>query len=266
MASSESPDPAPKPIDFGPMFTKMQTHFGHSFELGSADWPSQGSSLAGDDQRSAPFRLSHAALLSYSTGADHLEAIRFMIQDGKRTQPWASHTLVRGALENFATAVWLIAPKKRNERLTRRFQLAMYDVKNSNKVQRIGSEVSPPDTSNSDQPQKQIEELADALGISHATINRWPGHGKIVSQAALDAGFEPIDFELVWSLCSGMAHGMDWATRGTLRHDVLHEDTSGKVISEVTTDPKQLMAYTAPALIMADKTVDLFKGRGMRHY
>jgi hypothetical protein len=70
--------------------------------------PALVSSLAADDARLGPYSAAHLIRNSYTAGLAHADALRRLTAAGEidPTSPW---TLLRGALENFATALWLLA-------------------------------------------------------------------------------------------------------------------------------------------------------------
>jgi hypothetical protein len=64
------------------------------------------------------------------SAVDHLDAVRALVQDAGILHARAPFTLLRAALENSATAVWLLAPANRNERVLRRLRLQWADALN----------------------------------------------------------------------------------------------------------------------------------------
>lgn len=80
-----------------------------------------GSQLARDDADSHPYRVSHCARACLNAGVDHLHAARKMILEGDPVtlHPNADYSLIRGALENFGTAYWVLHPSQRTVRIER---------------------------------------------------------------------------------------------------------------------------------------------------
>ncbi|MFJ4950776.1 hypothetical protein [Streptomyces sp. NPDC088760] len=66
--------------------------------------PDPASSLATDDAPLGPYAGAHLIRASYTAGLTHTDALRRLTVAGEidPTSPW---TLLRGALENFATAL-----------------------------------------------------------------------------------------------------------------------------------------------------------------
>jgi hypothetical protein len=66
-----------------------------------------GSALAGDARKSPNLQVGHAAWNGVSHSIDHLHALRALMLDARILNIYAPFTLVRSAMENAATAVWL---------------------------------------------------------------------------------------------------------------------------------------------------------------
>jgi hypothetical protein len=89
-----------------------------------------GSALAGDDAKTDPYQLSHAAWHALTVAVDHLHCLRNSLAGERendrlsvRIHTHAQSSLVRGAIENGARAVWLLGPATRLIRVKRRLSL-----------------------------------------------------------------------------------------------------------------------------------------------
>jgi hypothetical protein len=89
--------------------------------------PEAGSSLREDDDATHPYEISHAAHGALVSASDHLDALRALVADAHVVHARASFTLLRAALENSSTAVWLLGPPDRDERILRRLRLQWAD-------------------------------------------------------------------------------------------------------------------------------------------
>src|SRR5690349_15715455 len=99
-----------------------------------------GSALCGDDRRSAPYHVSHEAWQRLDSAVDHLFALKVLIADAGVLPTYAPFTLLRAAIENAASAVWLLDPSSRSERVLRRLRLEAANAKNSDRaVSLLGS-------------------------------------------------------------------------------------------------------------------------------
>lgn len=192
-----------------------------------------GSSLARDDDATSPVQLSHAAWTALTIASDHLSAYRALIVDAQQTRPWAHHTLLRAAIENAATAVWLLAPSKRTTRIERRLRLAADDINESADAQRLHGLKSPSGRTR-EQRLNKIAAIARRAGLPGSL--KWHGYGAVIREAAADARTNAVALELAWRLGSGLAHGRSWASIGLLNREH-HSDPD---------DPVQMVAMSAP--------------------
>lgn len=97
-------------------------------------WPEPGSSLAGDDNATDPYRLSHAVVQVLISAVDHLETLRLVVQEQHVVPARGGFTLVRAALENAAVAMWLLAPSRRDERVFRLLRWEWADAEDSDRA------------------------------------------------------------------------------------------------------------------------------------
>ena len=75
-----------------------------------------GSSLSGHDKASNPYCASHAVRMCLVAGVDHLHTAKSYLLDFHVLPAASLFSLVRGSLENFAAAFWILHPKPRNDR------------------------------------------------------------------------------------------------------------------------------------------------------
>lgn len=207
-----------------------------------------GSSLAGDDAKTAPYHLSHAAWSAVVIAADHLMAYQALVLKAQRTQPWAHHTLLRAAIENSATAVWLVTPATRKLRIERRLRLAHADIGESAKAKELhGLESLSGRTL--EQRLNEVAVLARRAGITDGT--KWRSYAQVMREAAPGARMEPDTLELAWRLGSGLAHGRNWASIGLLHH-ADHSAPGDPVRNlEMTAPLEQLDMFALTALSLA---------------
>ena len=69
---------------------------------------SPGSSLFGDDEHSDPYQLSHAVQMCLVARIDHLHTAKSHLLDFHVLPAASLFSLVRGALENFGAAYWML--------------------------------------------------------------------------------------------------------------------------------------------------------------
>jgi hypothetical protein len=138
------------------------------------------SPLAGDDLAADPFRVSHAAIYGIVGAIDHLHSLRMLIKTAASLHTFAPFTLNRAAIEGGAVAVWLLAPRTRDERIRRRLVLAKQNARDVDGVLATLGETS----SFSD----QLDEIRRVAARRPALDPKWlvgssPGIERIVSEA-----------------------------------------------------------------------------------
>lgn len=183
--------------------------------------PAAGSSLHGDDNHTDPYQVSHAVWHSLSHALDHLHCLEAVIYKAGTINMYAPYTLLRAAIENAATAVWLLGPANRSERILCRLQLAAMDCRNGDNVQKaMGTTPQRPVNDRLD----RIRALATARGLDPRQAVKWVGWEAVVTAAAnvLSPGSSfPV---VLWRACSGVTHGDLWATIGVTDHTEIGGD------------------------------------------
>jgi hypothetical protein len=170
--------------------------------------PRAGSSLAGDDKRVCPYQTSHAAWHAISHAVDHLHMLRLTLREAQIINMYSPYSLVRGALENASTTVWLLAPARRLDRLMRRLRLQVADIRSGERARKLAGQIGPRTLK---ERIDQVETIASREGLDERQLHNRPGFSEIVRTAGGHTVGEQIP-ELIWRLCSGMAHGDWWAT------------------------------------------------------
>ncbi|WP_328384365.1 hypothetical protein OHQ88_33420 (plasmid) [Micromonospora zamorensis] len=166
------------------------------------------SALAGDDRRVSPHQTSHAAWIALSHAVDHLHAHRTVLRDAAMIHMYAHYSLLRGAFENASTAVWLLGPSGRRERLTRRLRYAAADIRNGERVREMmAAPARRPAADRLDDLRAiasrwGLDENLATKGVSTTEVVRAAGEHDVIGQTVA---------QLVWNLCSGTAHGDFWS-------------------------------------------------------
>lgn len=246
------------------IFDRIRTHFQQS--TNPPPPVEAGSALAGDDAAAAPLHLSHAAWFAWTLAVDQLDAVRVLLEDARRTQPWAHHTLLRSALENAATALWLLAPPTRDERVRRRLKLAGIDVHESARAQDLSGVTPLPPGRLPVERREEIKRLAAARGLDpDAVLGRF-GYAKVLRESAVATPFDPKALELLWMTGSGIAHGRTWATYAYLdRQDVTVCPSNVRQI-KITASVDQLVLVAATVLTLIDRAHALYERGRTRHH
>ncbi|MFD4247958.1 hypothetical protein ACFWP3_41245 [Streptomyces sp. NPDC058525] len=170
--------------------------------------PQPSSSLATDDAPLGAYAASTLIRTSYSAGVAHVDAFRRLVEAGE-ADPQSPWTLMRGALENFATALWLLGGCDRTERRRRALALWREDMRNRAQHEEDINHVPGPGGKTGRERRQDVEDLALTLGIPTASLGR-PEAGKIIEKAARDAGLPAREVTAAWRAASGFSHGRYW--------------------------------------------------------
>ncbi|WP_433466497.1 hypothetical protein [Spirillospora sp. CA-128828] len=231
------------------------------------------SPLAGDDAKTHPFELSGYAWHALTVATDHLECLRTSVfgppVNGRieaRIQTHAQSSLVRGAIENGARAVWLLGPKDRPTRVTRRLALQRKEVKGSYRMREL---VNQPATRTKEEALTRVNDLlAAALGTTadeaHQKLKQAPTYSLIVREAGDLAGIGADLAEVVWSGCSSLAHGDQYGTLGLLDKEVMARATvrgRDMAMTRVTGNISNLYWTTFAAMWMVEEGFRLYQAR-----
>jgi hypothetical protein len=221
-----------------------------------------GSTLAGDDRPSNPHQVSHAAIHGIAGALDHLHSLRMLIQKAESLHAFAPFTLNRAAIEGGAVAVWVLAPKTRDERIRRRLILATQNAFDADAVLKtMGRASSLTDRLN------DIRNVAKKRpGLDpDLIVSRPPGIGRIIGEAgsAFDLG---ADAALAcWQACSGITHSRQWASVNMLDREEL--DRVANVINlRLTASFSNVLSVTAIAVALSIEARRLFALRSEKHH
>jgi hypothetical protein len=236
-------------------------------------WQAQaGSALAGDDAKTDPYQLSHAAWHALTVAVDHLHCLRSSLAGelkgdrlSVRIHTHAQSSLVRGAIENGARAVWLLGPATRLVRVKRRLSLEAMELRHSYQLRKL---MRASARRTKDQREKQLQHLAVAAGVPGPDVKKAlkaPQYSEIVRDAG-DLTVLGADLtEVIWRGCSSIAHGELSGTLGMLDKEIIARD-KGVAYARVTGSISGLYWTTAGAVQMIGRGFNLYKQRAARHY
>jgi hypothetical protein len=179
-------------------------------------WPQvqPGSAMRKDDAKTDPHQVSHLIHQSTNAAIDHLHCLRNSMRGNGPDSLWvhvqAPFSLLRGAIENTSTAMWLMAPANRQERIRRRLRYEWGSINNAEAF------VNAARFAERDRIQKRkarVLKLATAAGIDERELRQKPGFSEIVSDVGV--AVDLVDDErnlplLFWKLCSAISHGDTW--------------------------------------------------------
>jgi hypothetical protein len=206
--------------------------------------PSPRSIMAIDDGAADPYRISHGAWHSLSVAVDLLSCLRTLLKDVRVIHMFAPCSLLRSALENASTAVWLLQPDTGSERLTRRLRQTSGDIRQAEEARCVMGEA----TSRSKEERiKEVQSIARRAGIDEGKAIRGAGPAEIVGAAGAELPFEPRVSFVSWKLCSGMTHGDFWAVTAGMDQLRLPGAPAGMAALRLSANVSLLMHLTMVA-------------------
>lgn len=211
------------------------------FELGDVE---EGSQFQADDQRTAGYWVSMAALHSLTAAGDHALALRsLLISDAISNM--AIWTLTRAILESASTALWIISPEEQESRLLRNFSYWRYDYDQRERWAKDHNKYGIQKVSHSESLNR-IETAIVALASAKKVPNF--NYADAVSDAGKSVGYKEEFARARWREASGFAHGRTWASlnlsqprddatliKGGVRFTIEFKEESHKPVAELTT-------------------------------
>ena len=149
-----------------------------------------GSSLAGDDAKTHPYDLSQGVAQSIAVAVDHLHCFRMTLTGTSdnvlRLHTYAPFTLLRGAIENAAIAVWVMSGASREERIVRHLRHELTSIKKLKKLLSLAGETVAPSTS---ERENELLAIADSCGIGRSKVTKEVTATEMVRAASETTGF-----------------------------------------------------------------------------
>jgi hypothetical protein len=172
----------------------------------------------------------------------------------------APYTLMRGAIENAATALWIVHPASRQERITRTLRWFANDARDG-ETARQGAGLPLPG-----KPLREhIAELgtiAVACGCDPVEATRNMVSTEMLKYA--DPLFPDTSASVlfIWRLCSGFAHGRQWASLGLLDREVTPSGQPDVSRMRQTNSLDKVLSIGLAALDVFDLASATFQERG----
>lgn len=176
--------------------------------------PAKGSPLFGDDEWTTTFPLSQAAWHAISAAIDNLHAFRTLTVSGGptdyhvNTRPYGCFPNLRAGMENAATAIWMLAPNNRAERVARYLRWCRQETWYRRKALQLQGSTAP----DNDAMHEWIDAVIEARAISYELLKDRPRFEEMIFLGAEHVGMTGNVGQLVWQTMSGMAHGERWAS------------------------------------------------------
>jgi hypothetical protein len=223
-----------------------------------------GSPMLADDRALDYLQLSHAAWSSLSNAVDNLHAFRSVAISGSgdtfdvTTRPYGAYAPLRATIENAATALYMMGPANRNERVTRRLRLWIQDGRYMDNVGiTLGRKAQTVDGR-----MAKMTHIVAARGLDTAVIKTAIGYGAIVSRAAEYMDGQVTHEKAMWQVLSGLTHGQMWATLAVPDHETLSIQISDRTLNNrVTSSMATYAGFCASACLWVRAAFDLYDRR-----
>lgn len=214
-----------------------------------------GSSLQGDDAATPYESVSDLIASHFAVATDQLHAVKLAVESGQEEGhlnilPMAMYTLIRSAVETTGTAIWLLAPSSRDERVLRALQLTYEHRRN---LHTIAEEMGDTEDAGFERMTSRVEQLRDARpGLRGRSVkklktvtDRLDGIATLVPELAMP----PLT---LWRMASGLAHGNNAVIRSILEHEQISDFVDGHGNFRLTSSVGVLATFYLSALQMLD--------------
>lgn len=216
----------------------------------------RGSSLAGDDRKSQPYQVSHGVEQMVGIAVDHLHALRVLLLDAGVLHTSAPFTLARSAIEAGATALWILQPPSRAERITRRLRHVAQDARDGDAVARDMSGTPPRSLQERLQDIHRVGAVAAGRAITLSPLS--------ITKAMTYVDGLPnshMSRLAAWKVCSGFAHGRLWSTLSVLDQETFPGATEETATLRITNSLDRVLWTVWVAHDLVRDTLHLFRQR-----
>jgi hypothetical protein len=213
-----------------------------------------GSMLAADDDVSTPLQVSYGVRRHLDIAIDHLHTVRMLAVDADSIPTYGVFTLLRAAVENLGSAMWLLRGADRVERVRRElcFQLASHKASASaNELAAFAAQQAGQMIAADEGRLQVIERVAARNGLTIKEVKVWAGWGSVVRALGLDDATSDTA-EYLWKSCSAFAHGDPWPSMAFLEQEELPASNEDIVHLRLTVSFANLTPMLQLAVRMAD--------------
>ncbi|GIF64144.1 hypothetical protein Ais01nite_21790 [Asanoa ishikariensis] len=216
-----------------------------------------GSVLFAANAASTPYEVGHGVHRHLDIAIDHLMAIKLLAVDAGTIPTYGAFTLLRAAVENFASAMWLLRGEDTKERVLRELQFQAANLKALTIAEALAAAAQQRSATDVDGRLDLIRQVAGRNGLTMRAVERRADWRRIVQSLGFGAGTEATA-EFLWKTCSAFAHGDPWPSRTFLDHEELPTSTDTVVELRVTASLPSLTPMLQLALSMADLVLRTF--------
>lgn len=232
-----------------------------------------GSSLAADNRKADPFHTSHVIELLLNAGIDNLNGIRHLIWGRPGDDPnhpvlhqAAHYVLARAAIEDFATALWILEPASRDLRIERTLRWHVKNVKDQH--QAIGMLDIPGQRPLEDRLRRLEQIATQSLGAVPSGFRNGYTATRVleyVDENNENAGRKLSTFFL-WRLCSGFTHGRLWASLAFQEQDMQPTDDPDVMSVRINSDLTRALWAPKEAMHLLERLLALRNQRSRPYY
>lgn len=237
-----------------PLFERIESFVANN-AIHPLPQPDPRSSLGREDIILSAWPTSHLVRGAVGAGVGHVDVLRRSVIQLRVIDAHAPWTLLRAALEDFATAVWLLFGTTRTERLTRTLRLWAYDFKERGQWEHDASYApTGPQAKSGDERRREVLDAALDLGLDPEVIARRPTHRDILESASEHVGLDPSSVRASWRIASGFAHGRMWPNIRAASPAGAQQTSDGWIIAFVI-DDDQLAELASCCIALLDHAV-----------
>ena len=244
---------------FSPLFEAAEAAVGDGY-IRPLPEPAPGSTLANDD---APLGIWRSSLLvrnSWNAGISHVFALCRLVAVASHVDPNSPWTLLRGALENFSTAAWLMSGV-RGERQHHALSLWAEDMRNRGQHENDTEFVPKAPGKTGSERRQEVRQVAARLSLPQLTA---PKAGDIIKVAARAATLDPTETLASWRVASGFAHGRYWPLLRASDPRAATPNQYGHLIALVMAD-EQVKPLSDACLTLLNFVADRYAERSTGH-
>lgn len=226
-----------------------------------------GSDAEGDGEAAGSDHIPNRVVEGFvASAADHIRAwYRATASTDGDPRPfiyiYAEHTLWRAILEALASAIWVLGPDSREERVEHATRLAIYEWKKSAPVSRFSGEVDEAAARLHREQRVVIERVCERMGFDFENLARKGADpSKVVKTAREYLGRDGDDFFYWWTICSRYTHAQTLTVM--LRGVRSHVESPNGGVMNVETDVAQLAELVEFGVKATDALVAVLVRRG----
>ncbi|TMR97556.1 hypothetical protein [Nonomuraea basaltis] len=186
-----------------------EQHENVSFGLGDIDEHSQ---LSLDDQGMDGRNVSTVVIHAIGAAIDHILTLHLLTTKAGVVTNAAPWTLLRGAMEPAALAVWVLNGGSRDIRRERALRVWRQDMDDRGKWEEdTGYLITPPAKSGKIRA-AEIVSHANSMGLRGDQVATKLYYSGLIERAAEIIGLDTKSIRAHWRASSGFAHGRSWAS------------------------------------------------------